>query len=293
MNRLILWLSKRRRVAALIAAIYFVPSVLCHDWIEKFAVTLEKKLSLAVFNAIMTAGGLAASLILSTLILTAIKSSSHRYLTTTYWCLTMGLAILSYNTLIVKNIEIVHYPQYALLALPVFALTLRAGETVLWVTLLGAVDEAYQYLVLHRARPTIYDFNDIILNLIGGAVGVVFLVTCFDRNSASNSRSSYSVGKLIESAGFRIIGGLLFSGLLLYLAGLLRPYPEQKTSGALIFLGRGAPPAGFWRAPGPPYKTFHILHPAEGAVLIIAILAVYVYMDYRIEFIGSRAPIKR
>jgi hypothetical protein len=69
----------------------------------------------------------------------------------------VGLAIataLAQRGLLVSNVELIHLPQFGLLA----ALLLVAGlpPQLAWIvaTLAGAIDETYQLLVIYRASPT-------------------------------------------------------------------------------------------------------------------------------------------
>jgi hypothetical protein len=43
-------------------------------------------------------------------------------------------------------------------------------------TLLGAADEQYQFLFLRQGRPDPLDWNDIVLNAIGAAIGIIVLL---------------------------------------------------------------------------------------------------------------------
>ena len=79
--------------------------------------------------------------------------------------------------LIVLNaVEDVHYPQYALLTY-VLARGLPTLEGA-WLggTILGALDEGYQFVALPRGTPGYFDWNDVVLNAIGSAFGIVIAV---------------------------------------------------------------------------------------------------------------------
>src|SRR5512143_1924860 len=88
----------------------------------------------------------------------------------------MGLAVLTVwaqQNLLVSNVELIHLPQFGLLA----ALMLAAGlpPQLAWTlaTLAGVVDETYQALVIYRGvANTYFDWNDIVLNAIGAGWAV-------------------------------------------------------------------------------------------------------------------------
>jgi len=87
-----------------------------------------------------------------------------------------GLAAITVATqhwLLVTNIELIHFPQFALMSV----LFLAAGVSPKWAwalgSLAGALDESYQHLVIYADVPgTYFDINDILLNSIGAAWGV-------------------------------------------------------------------------------------------------------------------------
>ncbi len=87
-----------------------------------------------------------------------------------------GLAALTVATqrwLLVTNIELIHFPQFALMSV----LFLAAGVAPKWAwvlgSLAGALDESYQHLVIYAdVAGTYFDINDILLNAIGAAWGV-------------------------------------------------------------------------------------------------------------------------
>ena len=84
----------------------------------------------------------------------------------------LPVMLLFDQTLISVPIERIHYPQYGFLALIAYMATRNQYTAVLIAFVVGYVDEASQYWVLYAADRFVYfDWNDIILNLIG-AVGV-------------------------------------------------------------------------------------------------------------------------
>jgi hypothetical protein len=89
----------------------------------------------------------------------------------------LTLVVVAAQMLIVLNgVEDVHYPQYALLAF-VLARGLPTLEGAwLGATILGAADEGYQFVALPRGTPGYYDWNDVALNAIGSAFGVLIAV---------------------------------------------------------------------------------------------------------------------
>jgi hypothetical protein len=216
-------------------------------------------------------------------VLMRIVKGERRCLKIIYWIFTAFLAVISYKMLVVFNVENIHFPQYAFLALPFFPLFKHFGATVFWLTLSGAFDEAYQYFFLLHNNNTVYlDFNDIVLNVIGAGVGVALIYTLSDLKSESFAFHANSSRKWNKSIIFTATACILFGGASLYAAGILRFYPDANAPNALIVLSRIPAPTQFWTIPTHG-KPFHILHPVEGIFVSAILIACYSLMDYSLK----------
>lgn len=275
MNGLISWLSKNRAFTIIVSGIYYAAVVRFHEEVSTVSVWFQTRLSLRLYNKVITVLGVALLIACSIYVLTRIFKGDRKILKAFYWCLTMLIAGVAYNTLMVVNVESIHFPQYAILTLPVFALTMSFGETVLIVTLLGAIDEANQFFILSNWK--YLDFNDIILNLTGAAIGVLLIFTLYDKKSDS---AAHPLQKLIKSPYFVLTASFLSTNLLLYFAGLIKLYPGAEASGALIVLSKIPRPEKFWIS-FEWGKTYHILNPVEGLTLSAILIACYAFMDYK------------
>jgi len=80
------------------------------------------------------------------------------------------------SLIVVNGIEAIHYPQYALMAWLLVRAGLGLEQSWLTATALGALDEIWQWQTLPRAVPGYLDWNDIVLNAVGAALGVVVVV---------------------------------------------------------------------------------------------------------------------
>jgi len=273
MDRLIQWCRRHRVLTGAAAGLYFAAVVLLHEEASKISVWLQGRLSLRLYDTLISALGVVSAIALSPLVVASVGRADRRGLKIFYWGFTAFLVVASYNTLLVANLESIHFPQYALLAVPVFALTTSFGTTVLAVTLLGAIDEAYQFFVLKNWK--YLDFNDIILNLVGAGIGALLVFTFSTRRPAAGSRPLW---RLVRSPLFLATLLVAAAGYLLYLLGLLTLYPGPAAAGAWIVLGKVAPSDTFWiRLPWG--RTYHVLTPIEGLVLVALLTGCYAFMD--------------
>jgi len=209
-QRYIHYLSQRPALNICLVITYYLLVVLPHEVIGVWiAQTLDQPFGRDTYNLIILALAISGFL-------------GYVYLVwngTRYLLATLVLIVLSLNTILVVNVEIIHFVQYALLALLVFPLFSSYQETLFWSTVLGAIDEGYQYLVLAPQRTKYYDFNDVLIDMVGATLGLVLLsaygIANKNRHQAFYQRSSFK--------------GLVFITLLVLVAlgmGWMTIYPS-------------------------------------------------------------------
>lgn len=185
------------------------------------------------------------------------------------------LMYVSDQYLIVNNIERIHYPQYAILAL-LLGLSLR-GELLIFFTasFAGFLDEFLQY-VMNPNRTNYLDFNDIALNVLGAGLGVVVLVGI--REGAYTSASAYEQQfNFIFLSLLVALTGLVAFGLLTdRIVALVEKAKERSVftvfNDRMSFVMSFEKHSEFWQKS---YygKGFHIFTPFEG-LAVIALLSV-------------------
>lgn len=274
-------MQRHKPLTASFAAIYFILTVLLHEQVSRISVWLEKSLTLRVYNGIVAGLGIIFLTALSVYIIRKISKATERTHMAVYLFITLILILIYHRTLLVVNAEYIHIPQYAVLSIPVFALTRRFGSTVFWITLLGAIDEAYQYFMLY---PTwkYFDFNDVVLNLLGGGIGVILIYTLVNPYTLPDDAKPYAQRGWMKSPSLLAAASILFLTSILYISGYIQLYPDAKASKAKILLSRTPPQKVFWvRLDWGKY--YHILTPVEGIVLSGLLTGLYSMIDYRIR----------
>lgn len=178
-----------------------------------------------------------------------------------YLGVTVILVILTYKYLFILPTETAHFPQYAMMAILLFPLTWRFDETLIWATIIGAIDEGYQYYLISPERTNYLDFNDILTNLLGAALGLIFL-WAFLKNEIRKPRP------ILKSPAWKALG--VFVGVLLLLYFF--------AGDTLVSIVR-VPEEGFWTYL-PRNVQFHVLRPIPGLAVIVGILLGYRWMGY-------------
>lgn len=190
-----------------------------------------------------------------------------------YLSMTILFVVIAINTLLVINIEIVHFVQYAILAVLIFPIYQDYTATLFWAIMLALWDEAYQYWILNP-QYDYYDFNDIILDLLGTTLGLL-LIASYDTTlmkktyeSASYFDSCKNYFKKQPSVFWGTVVFLSFSTLA-YNLKWLKVYPQKNGIEAPIQLIRNYNPE-FWQTV-PKGFIFHVVQPLEGTVILIAL----------------------
>lgn len=181
-----------------------------------------------------------------------------------FWCdlsrvgallLLLVLCAAAQQLLLVSNIELIHFPQFALLG----GLLLAGGISTLpawWLTTLcGIADEVYQFLVIYDGYPEVYlDVNDMLLNAMGASWAVLLLAPKWsevekfcsrtaDRNSAKRwyrQRQPLRLGIAVAAFAAALYFDLPDTDPFLTVAGTGRQYrvlsvPEGLVLGAVVW----------------------------------------------------------
>ncbi len=124
--------------------------------------------------------------------------------------------LLAKGFLLVAAIENIHYPQYALMVIALARAGLALEPSWLIAVGLGVVDEYYQFVMLPRGTPNYLDADDIVLNAIGGLLGVIAVLAWFEREPESPLIPSSTASRLVLLAvvvGVHLRAGLPFAFL--------------------------------------------------------------------------------
>lgn len=175
------------------------------------------------------------------------------------WTLLIVFAALTYWTLVAVHSELIHLLQYLLLLLVFQAAFGRLGMASAWAFLISVIDEGYQYWVLRRGWNSYYDFNDLVLNQVGIALGAALVL------SAAPPAGEFRWHRALGRAWF--IPGLVALCLIVgLLSGWLGIERATSLDATFVLTRSGAPPT-FWTHAEWSGKDFHILAPIPGLLL--------------------------
>ena len=263
MSGIISWLTRNKWINAFVLLCYFLAVVLPH---KKFGTFLNTKvfkgITRAEYNQIVLWIASVVLLIFCCVLIRNIYKLKQRKWLIGYLIVNVILAGLALRYLFAINIEVIHYPQYALFAIFCYPILGNLHQTLIWTTIAGAIDEAYQYFYLAPKDTFYYDMNDVITNLIGAVFGLLFLWSFGFHNQRRNA--------FLRSSAFYGLIGVALIILISCATGLLSIYPSDISSYQLLRTW----PEGFWREIN--YGgVYHVTGPLEGAIITIGLWAFY------------------
>jgi hypothetical protein len=202
-----------------------------------------------------------------------------------FWILTFALICGTWRGLTANNTELVHYTQYFPEGVALAALTLSPVESVAWVALFGGLDEGFQYAVLMRGHKVPYDFNDIYMDLLGGAAGVLFALA-FLRRQDRDAPLPWRV--ILRRRGVAVVLGVVCVGIALWGLGLMALYADPAQGHAWFALSRVKLPSFWFLDPANGPNRYHTLSPIEGPVLILTTILLFAALDRRLDIGTSK-----
>ncbi len=256
--------------------VYLLLLILTGDYVQAILPWLKEltgKRSLSLLVAGVGVAGLSGAIWL-----TLRRAGAHASLVRFYWIATLVILTIVYFLLFAVSSKGLQLLQYALLAMAIFALIGRTPDTLLWVTLIGAVDEGYQYWVLHRDWGIYFDFNDLVINCVGAAIGVLFLLGTLDLRKSGLPRRPRP---LWRSPPFLLLTGVIVSSIVAYRMGRLALTPDSVIE-PWVVLSRIGLPDTFWHHEAWS-RTFHVLRPIEALVWVSLITWFYSLLDHLIH----------
>lgn len=272
MKNILTWLGNHKLIAVLLAIVTYFSIVTFHDEITQIAIKVRNAFGREQYNSFL---GYFFLLILALFVgyLVRIIARNERKMASGILLLSVSLLMLiSFRYLMTYNIEAIHFVEYALVAIILMPVLRSYGETVFWVTILGLIDELFQYFFL-VPEFEYFDFNDNILNLLGAGAGVIFVFIAGGNAVEIRKYKWYRSPALVTAAS------LLVLFLVLYISGKMTFNPTGIEDGANWFsLNRKPMPEGFWKE-AYAGRNFHIMRPLEGIAAMYAVFAGFFKLD--------------
>ncbi len=266
-----------------LAVAYWLTGTLSHDWVSQIYMQIFQQFGRDAMEAgvhLLSLGGLIALFVFAWLL--ERRAHAPRLSELLRWALALGGLWAADALLVSTNIERVHYPQYAILAMLLKRIVDRDSLVLLLCVGLGIMDEFLQY-VLFPHYTKYLDFNDFVLNLAGAVLGLM-LARGLGLRGILASRAEARLRAAVI-AGYAVLALVVLwawaDGRLIAFRppeGGFDVFPaiQEKLSFVLSFQKS----AGFWSVTD--YgRRYHILTPGWGSMLLAALFVFYAVLFRR------------
>ena len=175
MKRVMTWLMANKRKTFFLTLIYFLLVILPHEWVGEKISALFSTHSRASYDLIIMSVFLFLLLFVGLAFWKRLSKHEERNKLFFWLSLTIIFILIANKFLLVVNIEFVHYLQYAIGAILLFAMIGNYFVVLFVAFLISLFDEGYQYFYLTPDNTDYFDFNDIIIDFLGAAFGLLLL----------------------------------------------------------------------------------------------------------------------
>jgi hypothetical protein len=282
MNGILQFLHKHKWISITAGSITFTATVLLHKTVANLSLDIERKVTYVSYNKGWGLFAIISLTLISLAVFIKIFKSGDKGFKILFLILTAVLIVAAHIIVLAVNLEYIHIMQFSLLVFPVFALSMRFGETVFWIGLMGTVDELYQYYVVWWPHQSYFDFNDITMDIVGG-VFMLFLIYLWLREDVYFAPKRNQQTKWYKSYAPTIAAILILLALLANITGILRFYPQEVGGSdrqSIILLSNDPPAPQFWSV-FEKGKIYHIQGALEWIALLILLTVLYSLLDWR------------
>ncbi len=266
------WLKKNKSVNISFVLIYGFSLIFLHDYFVGLSYNTMNSLSLPVYNKVVLAisifGGITVFI---SLIFMLYKSNENRSSKLFFLLITSLLIALHYKFLFEMNIEVIHVLEFTFLSFFLFPLCGSFGAAVIFTLPFIFVNEWYQYVVLYPGYIQYFEFNDIVIDLLGCGLAMIILWVA---GAKPNQRTVFWRK---PEFSFLLVVNLLF--LFLLATCVFAFYPEGKCGNTFLILNQLSDPNLFWQIHvyG---AVYHVMKPVEGLVAVNGVCLLFSFMDF-------------
>lgn len=265
-NALIDWLEGHRMVNAALVLAYVGFILFGHDIFVRVSVTVMNALSLPVYNLVIGAVTVIIGLgFIGFLVFFLGKGNFQRKRKSAFLAVLMLLLVAHHFVLFEMNIEVIHAGLYAGLAVLLFPFGRRFGAPLVYALPIMFLDEWHQYRILYPDYVEYLELNDMVIDLLGSALMLCGMWVIGVRDRPAH-RSFF-----LRKEGMLFMAMAVVAAMLLA-TGLLVPFLDDATERTLLVMSRLPDPQGFWSVHAFTGRTYHVLQPITGLVVIAVLV---------------------
>ena len=266
------WLRQHRAVNLALVVGYSLFLLFAHDLFVSISVKVMNAVSIPLYQRLVGSILIVSVLAFVVLIAMSVRKYVSDKRAAGYFTAGLLLLVVHFFVLTEMNVEFIHALMYGGLAMLIFPLIGRSGGSVILCLPIMLVDEWYQHIILFPHYTDFYEFNDIVLDLLGAG----FFVSLLGMFVPASFRQLLPFHRRVE---VWLLFILTVSASVLVLTCVIVPYQKDACEHTWLVLNKLPESTAFWYTHPVIGSTFHILKPLHGLGLVFLMCLAYLGMD--------------
>lgn len=269
---IIAWLAVHRMVNGALVLAYAAFILFAHDHFVQLSIRVMNALTLPVYNSVVAMlVGVVGGAFFVVLLLFLQKETNHRGRKLGYLVAILILLVLHQLFLFEMNIEVIHAMQFAVLAMLLFPLTQRFGASIIMSIPVMLLDEWHQFQVLYPTYVQYFEFNDMLMDILGCSLLMcgLWIMGVWELPSA---RPWYLRAEAM------VVAVLAVGALLAMTTCIIVPFPKDACATTWLVLNTLPDPAALWQTHPFTGRVYHAMQPLEGMVVVMVVAVVMMGM---------------
>jgi hypothetical protein len=255
-----------------LTVVYGLSVLLLHDFFVQISIRLMNHFSLPLYNKLVRNVFLFVGLIFAGACLWK-SLQNKRYVLLIFFMVFLVLLLLHAAFLFEMNVEIIHAVEYGILGVLFYRLCSNAGWSVALSLPFMLLDEWIQYSFLYKNYNQYYEFNDLVLNVLGIGIFVLF-IKIFEEPRKEVSTALWKRKEFLFIL-------LIFSVFIILVAGcVFAVHQNVACSNTVFVLSKINFPESFWHIHFFTGAKYHILSPVWGAIIMFLLCTGICLFDY-------------
>ena len=269
---IIAWLAAHRMVNGALVLAYAAFILFAHDPFVQLSIRVMNALTLPVYNSVVAMlVGVGGGAFFAVLLLFLQKETNHRGRKLRYLVAILILVVLHHHFLFEMNIEVIHAMQFAVLGMLLFPLTQRFGAAIIMSIPFMILDEWHQFQVLYPTYVQYFEFNDMLMDILGCALLMCGLWIMGVRELPS-ARPWYLRAEAL------VVAVLSVGALLAMTTCFIVPFPQDACATTWLVLNTLPDPTALWQTHPFTGRVYHAMQPVEGMVVVMFVTVVMMGM---------------
>ena len=269
---IIAWLAAHRMVNGALVLAYAAFILFAHDHFVQLSIRVMNALTLPVYNSVVAMlVGVGGGAFFVVLLLFLQKETNYRGRKLGYLVAILILLVLHQLFLFEMNIEVIHAMQFAVLAMLLFPLTQRFGAAIIMSIPFMILDEWHQFQVLYPTYVQYFEFNDMLMDILGCSLLMCGLWIMGVRELPS-ARPWYLRAEAM------VVAVLAVGALLAMTTCIIVPFPQDACATTWLVLNTLPDPTALWQTHAFTGRVYHAMQPVEGMVVVMVVAVVMMGM---------------